>query len=742
MIFHHRTWSIGPVIAALTLLPHLVFSPPPATNNVISAQTTKDTQQFYRRLAYFHAPINFQDTEVGGESQDETNRSSVDQPIQRRGDYMTRFDFDGDWNGLNNWTNFAKRPPADYKKDQQARAYMYYSVVETATHYFIVYCSYHVQDREPRCSDGECHENDLEGGLHMVQKGPENGGMGTLWLMMYLAHDDWFTYLTPAGRAAGIRLGGKPPHETPEKAQHANSGFIYDVVWSGITSAGKLFLPRDPHAPVDADAPPGTIFRPTTWQEPWGHGMYGWPGRESKSPYDRYRKPEYAWKNGFIHGDGVIYYPGTNPGIPDYHQPVDTVPYSLIDMLESNGLWDRREHIDWKMDGCGAGSKGTLDCTWGYFGAFRGDRWGVDKANAPWRWDHLDDHLPPGMQSFDPLRLIEEYNNLDAVSANQLGRTYTQNRYLGIPNALRPDRPQPRADAGTRMLVVKPGEEFVLDGSHSQTGDLNGRGHLLYRWESESEGWEQHDWAQPRLQKMLTREGTYPVKLIVNDGDHEASDKVTVVVSSRKLFFDDFQSASSQPWRFLGQTWQQKDGQVILKRPGGGLNAALLTDQAYPASIVLETVMRLDLLYPEAGVPFGVGVAYPSAAGGQSALLFGFVGTRRIDTMRDPKRNHLTELAFYEVNAQKRTRLGTEILRYHDAFGGRYQLGSWYHVKLSVEGGSSLKAKVWPLDAAEPDWMYNLLLEQSQPGPPVPLLAAGTGTNGEVAFDYFLVTRQ
>ena len=76
--------------------------------------------------------------------------------------------------------------------------------------------------------------------------------------------------------------------------------------------------------------------------------------------------------------------------------------------------------------------------------------------------------------------------------------------------------------------------------------------------------------------------------------------------------------------------------------------------------------MRLDVLYPEASAPFGVGVAYPSATGGQSALLFGFVGTRRIDTIRDPTRNHLTELAFYEVSAQKRMRLGKEILVYQE----------------------------------------------------------------------------
>ena len=736
-----RRWSICTLIVGLTLLPNL--APYHATDNFVSAQTKPESQEFYRRLAYFHAPINFQDTEVRGESQDERNASSVDKPIQRRGDFITRFDFDGDWNGLNNWANLAAPPPNDYRKDERARAYVYYSVVETATHYFIVYCTYHAQDREPRCSDAECHENDLEGGLHMVKKGPENGGMGSLWLMMYLAHDDWFTYLTPAGRAAGIRLGGKSPHETPEKAQHANSGFIYDVVWSGITPDGKLFAPRDPHWPADANAPPGTIFRPTTWQEPWGHGMYGWPGRDAKSPYNRYRKSEYPWTNGFINGDGVIYYPGAKAGIPDYRRSVDTVPYELIDIFAPDGLWNRRENIDWKMDGCGGGSNGTPNCTWGYFGAFRGQHWGVDKANAPWRWDHLDDQLPPGMQSFDPLRLIAEYNTLDAVSENELAHGYTQNRYVGIPSGTRTERQPPKANAGARTVVVKPGEAFVLDGSHSQTGDLDGRGHLLYRWESSVEGW-QKGWDQAVLQKTLTREGTFRVKLTVNDGDHEASDEVNIVVSSRKLFFDDFQSGSAQPqWRFMGQTWQQKDGLLIAQRPGGGLNAALMTDQVYPTTMTLETLIRLDLLYPEAGAPFGLGVAYPAAPGGGTTLLFGFVGTRRIETQRDPKRTHLTELAFYEASSQKRARLG-ETLLYRDAIDAgamRYELGKWYHLKLSVEDGRSIKAKVWPRGTAEPDWMYNLNLEHSQAGPAVPLLAASTGTSGAAAFDYFLVTR-
>lgn len=696
---------------------------------------------FYRRLAHFHAPISFQDTEASGDSQDEGNPASVNQLIQRRGDFMTRFDFDGDWNGLNNWANFGRCPPDDYRKDEMARAYMYYSVVETETHYFIVYCAYHPQDREPACSDGACHENDLEGGLHMVKKGPENGGMGALWLMMYLAHDYWFTYLTPAGRQAGIRLGGKRPHETPEKAHHYNADFIYDVVWRGITPDGKFFAPRAQHVPSDPDAPPGTVFHPTTWQEPWGHGMYGWPGPDARSPYDRYRRPEYPWANGFINGDGVIYYPGTRAGIPDYRKDVDVVPYALIDIFEPGGLWDRRESIDWNRDGCG-GADGSRDCTWGYFGAFRGERWGVDKANAPWRWDHYDDNLPPGMQAFDPLRLVEEYNDLSAVPAAQLSRTYTNNRYLGIPNGTHPHRPPPIADAGARFLAARPGEMFVLDGSRSRTGDLDGKGHLLFRWSVEAEDWEELGWGPPRLLKTLDREGSYRVKLTVNDGDHQAEESVAVLVTSRKLFFDDFQNAYRQPnWQFLGQTWRQSDGLLIVRRPGGGLNAALPLGQSYPGRMTVETLMRLDLLYPEANAPFGVGVIYQDSVAGNSAVSFGFVGTRRIDAQRDAARQHLTEVAFYETDANGGRRLGGAVLTYRDAEAKGYQLGRWYHVKLSVDEGVVLRAKIWPRSAPEPDWMYSVALDRPKRGAPAPMLAAGVGTNGEATFDYILVTK-
>jgi len=728
------------ILSALILLAHIALLS--FHEEKILAQEAVNHREFYRKLAHFHAPIVFQDTEVRGQSQDEGNEASVDQPIQRRGDFIARFDFDGDWNGLNNWSNFAKRPPADKNKDAMARAFLYYSVVETETHYFINYCAYHAQDREPRCTDVECHENDLEGGLHVVRKGPENGGMGTLWMMMYLAHDNWFTYLTPAGRAAGIKRGGKPPHETPQKAHHYNAEFIYDVVWRGVTPDGKIFTPPDPDKPEDPSAPQGAVFRPTVWAEPWGHGMYGWPGPDAKSPYDRYRWTNFTWKDGFVSGDGVIYYPGSTAGIPDFRKDVDVASYALIDIFEPNGLWDRREQIDWKMDGCG-GRQGAANCTWGYFGAFRGQRWGVDKANAPWRWDHLDDNLPPGAQAYDPLRLVEEFNNLSAAPAEQLSRKYTNNAYLGLPAGTRPNRPAPVAEIATNVIVVEPNKPFTLDCGSSRTSDLDGRGNLLFRWESQAEGFGEPIVGERWIRKTLAREGVYSIRLTVNDGDHSAGDEATVIVKANKLFFDDFQNGNPQSaWRFLGQTWLLHDGLLSMRRPGGGLNAAFVADRIYPANMTVETLMRLDLLYEEAREPFGVGVGYQNPSEGYSAIVFGFTGTRRSDSAKDSSRKHLTEVAFYEISGQRRLRLNDAVLTYNAGGPGHggYMAGEWYHVKLTVERGEKVKAKIWPRGSSEPEWMYEATLLHRKSGLTAPMVVAGVGTSGAASYDYLLAS--
>ncbi len=105
-------------------------------------------------------------------------------------DYITNFDFDGDWRGDNNWNNgLDRRFPL--------KAYVYYAVFETRTHFFIHYACFHPRDYkggerrgallseamragvslggqyDPTGRSNEAvmsHENDLEGALVVAEK--------------------------------------------------------------------------------------------------------------------------------------------------------------------------------------------------------------------------------------------------------------------------------------------------------------------------------------------------------------------------------------------------------------------------------------------------------------------------------------------------------------------------------------------------------------------------------------------
>jgi len=82
-------------------------------------------------------------------------------------DYITNFDFDGDWRGSNNWENQPEFP---------LRAYVYWSGIETETHAFLLYAWFHPRDYGRWQSYGSlfgstgAHENDLEGALLVVEK--------------------------------------------------------------------------------------------------------------------------------------------------------------------------------------------------------------------------------------------------------------------------------------------------------------------------------------------------------------------------------------------------------------------------------------------------------------------------------------------------------------------------------------------------------------------------------------------
>lgn len=148
-----------------------------------------------------------------------------------RNDYITNFDFDGDWRGDNNWAN-------SQNQRFPLKAYIYYAVSETQTHYFIHYAVFHPQDYkggqehgpllskilregikrggryDPTGLAGDAalaHENDLEGCLVVAVKTEGSGDDLEHAEVVYvetLAHDRFLKYAasSPGESESGARF--------------------------------------------------------------------------------------------------------------------------------------------------------------------------------------------------------------------------------------------------------------------------------------------------------------------------------------------------------------------------------------------------------------------------------------------------------------------------------------------------------------------------------------------------------
>ena len=301
-------------------------------------------------LAYRYAPIHYQDT-------DSTNY---------RADYITRFDYDGNTIAFDNWEHLTNFPLA---------AHAYYSVVETCTHWYIVYGVYHPRD----WTDGneQEHENDLEGFLSIVRK--DGTSYGRLEGMVTVAHEDFYSFVPP----------GSPPRNGHESIDGTLTMQQYD---------GSL--------------------RPLTVQQAKGHGLKAFPFTS-----DFHGNPN---------EDGIIYFPSrTRAGVPasgnDRH-----VDYMLLDFLAAGGLWQRQ--LD---EAPLARSQAQSFAKWGTFKGDEGGGCGgsysspfrtcaSDSARTPWGWDdHDDGPIYVGEMALDPAHLTAHYfSGLGAFSTK-----YIRNRY-------------------------------------------------------------------------------------------------------------------------------------------------------------------------------------------------------------------------------------------------------------------------------------------------------------------------
>jgi hypothetical protein len=220
---------------------------------------------FRAELAFRYAPIHHQDVHTRGEHS-----------LRGAADYITAVDFDGDDDASNNWDN-----AGDPRFPLAAHAY--FSVVESASHWFITYLFFHPRDWSSTFFETE-HENDSEGVLLAVAR--DGSRFGALRAAVTVVHSDFYSFL-PVGS----------PWSTGRESVDGKLSFM--------PFAGEL--------------------HPVTAQQAETHALKAWP-------YHRIRR------------QGVVYYPSLTeaevPTSPDDRQ----VSYRLRDMLEPGGLWSRRDN--------------------------------------------------------------------------------------------------------------------------------------------------------------------------------------------------------------------------------------------------------------------------------------------------------------------------------------------------------------------------------------------------------------
>jgi hypothetical protein len=160
-------------------------------------------------------------------------RQLVD-PRHPRFDYLTCFDFDGNWRGDDNWRNAAN-------PEIPLPAYVYAAVSETRTHFFIHYVYFHPRDWKgnwltnstfqtakflgrlllfPRKLGLEmlalAHENDLQGVLVVVKREDAYGIEGRTVLVEAFSHHRFHTYI-PLGRETEFVNEAKPVQVQQER---------------------------------------------------------------------------------------------------------------------------------------------------------------------------------------------------------------------------------------------------------------------------------------------------------------------------------------------------------------------------------------------------------------------------------------------------------------------------------------------------------------------------------------------
>jgi hypothetical protein len=363
-------WTAAPPAQSQGRIQENLIAPSQATLVLAAAPT-------YQQLAAYWAPVISQDM-------DDDNY---------RAEYITRFDYDGDWRGNNNWNNLYRFP---------LPGAVHYWVSETSTHYFIGYAFFHPRDWD----DGllsvfgiDEHENDMEGILLTIKK---QGSYGQFVSMVTVAHSDFYSYTD---------------QDTPP-----SSPWYERVAPSHSVRSGAETIDGDVDFVADNFG-----FHPVVYVEAKGHGVYAVRSKVTDSPpiFEAFRVTD--WRNanwsGLVYpwgssadawGDGILYHYEGVADAPVGVSSHDGGPHQWqivgYDLVSLRDMWSRRYD----------------PLTFARFGFFDGDEGSDDAASPPWGWDYHDDGPSyRGALFLDPARLVDRYfDGLGSFSLTYLGHSF------------------------------------------------------------------------------------------------------------------------------------------------------------------------------------------------------------------------------------------------------------------------------------------------------------------------------
>ena len=368
-------------------------------------------------LAKYYSPVIYQHVDVDGEHGE-----------NGLADIILNFDYDGNWNGNDQWEHLTAMLP------NTAKATLYYSVRESTNYWFIYYAIYHPRDWSNLVSIfGSEHENDMEAVTLMIRK--ESGSTyGKLMAAMTMSHNLWLEY-TIDNHIESLNNNGIKNGVSYKDTLKTDGVPVEDFVQNG--KHPRLYIQSRGHGTF-MDANSDNCLNAGN-----ENGIHDWDITGFPSDSGEFKGTGIVYfcskrKNGdfFSHESHLIDSGNDQFNSPDAY-PEKWIKYELHPLSE---LWDRRS---FKVNN-------SLEQPWMYAehsDAFYGEKHdedlglnlGVNKANPPWSMPdgsynlvcHFEDGIGQIGQIYaDPLNAFPRHFRDSDTSSHNYIENLSNEKYI------------------------------------------------------------------------------------------------------------------------------------------------------------------------------------------------------------------------------------------------------------------------------------------------------------------------